>query len=521
MEPVSAFVFPAAAEYAATFPMLMLAVASLVVVVIDAFWNDHKGVWWFTLATLGLAAVYTKWQLLGPSGLAWMGGDAGMANGTAFFGMIRTGTFADLVNLILLLAGFVTVLLAGPYLRRIGRNYGEVYALILVALVGAMALGNGASLVTMFVGLETMSVALYILTGLVRDDERSIESALKYFLLGAFASGFLLFGIALLYGATGTMDVAGLAGRISTLGDAVRGGAGAQGSVLYLGGLGLLLVGFLFKVSAAPFHMWAPDVYQGAPTPLSGFLATVGKTSAFAALILVVAQAGLGEAWRTPIAIAALLSMFIGNVAALAQDNVKRMLAYSSVAHAGYVLTGIASGLPEGYSGALYYLLVYTVMTLASFGVLAYLEWDGHSGAEQTVDSLAGMGQRHPLLGVVMSATMFSLLGFPPLAGFFGKLYVFGPAVKAGLTWLAIAGVLMSAISAYYYLRVVRVLWMKPAEEGAPALSIGPLPRAAQVALVACGVLLLLLSFVPGLTDGALALFREAPVAAASLPGLP
>ena len=488
--------FPSLAEYAAVFPMLMLAVAALLCIVVDIFYNDAKGVAYLAGGSLLVATLYEVLRL-------------GTAPSTALFGMVHTGGAASLINLTILLSGFLTVLLLEPYLRRIDRNYGEVYALLLVAVVGMMALGTAANLVTMFVGLETMSVCLYILAALVREKPGAIESALKYFLLGAFSTGFFLYGIALIYGATGTMDLAQIAPRLASS------SAGTSGVMLW-GGVALLLVGFLFKVSAAPFHMWTPDVYQGAPTPISGFMATASKTSAFGALILVLGAALPTTQWQTAIAVVALLSMVIGNVIALAQRNVKRMLAYSSIAHAGYILTGIAAGTPEGYAGALYYLLVYSVMNVGAFGVLAFLESDGTQGDAQTLDSLAGTGQRYPLLGIVMAVCLFSLLGFPPFAGFFGKVYVFGPAIQAGLTWLALAGVITSALSAAYYLRVLYVMWMTKPEDGAATRSFGTVPQVASVALAACAVLLLVLTFTPGVMDAAVDFFRNVPSALAA-----
>ena len=491
----TALVFPPLADYAATFPMLVLAVAALLCIVVDTFYNDAKGVAILAGASLLVTLLYEASRLSLPAS-------------KALFGMVYVGGATSLVNMTILFSGFLTVLIAQPYLKRLGRNYGEVYALLLVAVVGMMALGSAANLLTLFAGLETMSVCLYILTALVREKDGAIESALKYFLLGAFSTGFLLYGIALIYGATGTMDLSDFADRL----------ASTNAGVMFWGGTALLLVGFFFKVSAVPFHMWTPDVYQGAPTPISGFMATASKTSAFAAMVLVLGRALPSAQWQTTVAIVALLSMVIGNFVALAQSNVKRMLAYSSIAHAGYVLTGIASATPEGYAGALYYLLVYTVMNVGAFGVLAYLEHDNRQGDTQTVDSLAGTGQRYPLLGVVMAVCLFSLLGFPPLAGFFGKVYVFGPAVKSGLAWLAVAGVLTSAVSAAYYLRVLYVMWMKPSPDDAVAPQFEGVPPLAAVALAGCAAFLLLLTFTPWVMDAAVAFFRDVPTAIVSLP---
>ncbi len=283
-------------------------------------------------------------------------------------------------------------------------------------------------------------------------------------------------------------------------------------SVLLWAGVALLLVGFLFKVGAVPFHMWTPDVYQGAPTTLTGFMSTTSKTAAFGSLILVLYVALPAERWMYALSIVALITMVLGNIMALAQNNVKRMLAYSSVAHAGYVLVGLSAGSDAGYSGALYYLLIYTFMNVGAFGVMAFLEWDGKQGREQTLDSLAGVGHRKPLLGWTMAVFMFSLAGFPPLGGFLGKVAVFAPAVDAGLTWLVIVGVLASAISAYYYLRVLVVFFMKSEDEVRVPVSDHsfPVPASSAAVIVFCAAMLLVLGVYPQLMDLTASYFESA-----------
>ena len=463
-----------------TFSMVLLALVGLALVVLDTFRNNDRSIPWIAAAALAVALVSELYALGNPSG-------------TAFFGMVRTGGYAAFVNIIVTGSALMTIVLSVPYLRINKHNYGEVYAILLFASVGMMLLGTANNLVSIFVGLETMSICLYILTGLVRNDEGSIESALKYFLLGAFSTGFFLYGIALLFGSTGTMYLPEMAAGLRESGR----------DVLFWTGVSLLFVGFMFKVSAAPFHMWTPDVYQGAPTPLVGYMSTASKASAFASLILVLYYALPPERWSMVLAVLAVLTMVIGNVLALSQANVKRMLAYSSIAHAGYVLVGLAAGTTAGYSGALYYLLVYTVMNIGAFGVMSILEWDEKGGRLQTLDSLAGIGLRKPLLGVTMGFFMFSLTGFPPLGGFLGKYAVFAPAVGAGLTWLVIIGVLASAISAYYYLRVLFVFWMKAPEEEPEQVQAAAfnVPWASATVLVVCAILLLALGLMPSLLD--------------------
>ncbi|MBT8398834.1 MAG: NADH-quinone oxidoreductase subunit N [Rhodothermia bacterium] len=481
------------------FSLVLLSVVGLVMVVWDSLRNDHRAIPWIGVAASVLAISFELLRMPGPAE-------------KIFYGLMWAGGYASFVNIIILAATAFTLAISVHYLDRIGHNYGEVYSLVVFASAGMIVLGSANSLITVFVGLETMSICLYILTGLVRTEEGSVESALKYFLLGAFSTGFFLYGIALLYAATGTL-------YLDEMPAALAGGAGSE--VLLWGGVGLLFIGFLFKVSAAPFHMWTPDVYQGAPTTLTGYMSTASKASAFAALVLVVYHALPAERWMLVLAIVAAATMILGNVVAIAQSNVKRMLAYSSIAHAGYVLVGIAAGTTAGYSGALFYLLVYTLMNIGAFGVMAALEWDGHVGQKQDLDSLAGIGYRKPLLGVSMGFFMFSLTGFPPLGGFIGKYAVFAPAIDAGLTWLVIVGLLTSAASAYYYLRVLYVFWMKsPEEEAAPALDqlmASPLSMSTSVVLVVCAGLLLVLGIYPGVLESTTLFFSDSAAAVAAI----
>ncbi len=485
-------------DLAGAFPLVLLAVAGLVIVVWDAFRNNDPLLPYIAGGALAI-------------GLVFEGSQLASEQTTLFYGNIRAGGFAAFINMVLLGGTLLSVVLSVPYLRQIKHAYGEVYALMLFATVGMMALATGNSLIMLFVGLETMSVCLYILVGLVRKDEGSIESAFKYFVLGAFATGFFLYGIALLYGATGTVY----------LHEMQSGFAQSGATTMFWAGVGLLLVGFFFKVSAVPFHMWTPDAYQGAPTTLTGYMSTTSKAAAFTALILVLYYALPPERWTTVLAVVAVLTMVAGNVLALAQDNVKRMLAYSSIAHGGYILVGLAAGTAAGYSGALYYLLIYSIMNIGAFGVIALLEWDGKIGREQTMESLSGIGTQRPFLGLAMAVFMFSLIGFPPFGGFFGKVAVFGPAIDAGLTWLAVIGLLASVASAGYYLRVVYVFSFKSADERpaeAPATGTGfNVPFSSLAVLSLCVVLLVVVGFIPGLRDVTTHYFIDMAVAAGTL----
>ena len=483
-----------AADLGQAASLVIVTLVGLGIVVIDAFRNNAREIPWIAAGALLMAVVIDLMRL-------------DIESGTIFFGMLRTGGYASFVNLMILLSALLTIVLSVPYLEQIRHAYGEVYALILFATVGMITLGTANNLVTVFVGLETMSVSLYVMTGLIREDEGATESALKYFLLGAFSTGFFLYGIALLYGSTGTMYLPEMAAGLE----------GSGNEVLFWAGVALLLIGFLFKVSAAPFHMWTPDVYQGAPTTLTGYMSTASKTAAFASLILILHFALPPERWQLVLAAIAVITMVLGNVLAISQANVKRMLAYSSIAHAGYVLVGLAAGTGAAYSGALYYLLVYSLMNIGAFGVMALLEWDGKAGRLQTLDSLAGIGLRKPLLGVTMGFFMFSLSGFPPLGGFLGKYAIFAPAIDAGLTWLVIIGVLASAVSAYYYLRVLFVFFMRsPADEPSAETAANtrfPVPTASAAVLVFCAVALVVLGVLPGLLEVTNSFFAVDPVA--------
>ncbi len=307
-------------DLANTISLLIVALAGLILVVFDAFNNRHSATPWIAGLALFAGFLFELTRI-------------GSAEGLVYYDMMRVGGSAAFVNVLILGSGFLSVILSAPYLKRIGHNIGEAYAMILFATVGMLVLGAANNLVTVFVGLETMSVCLYILTGFIRSGSGSTESAFKYFLLGAFSTGFFLYGIALLYGATGTMDISAMHATVTD-----------GGSIIFWAGVAMLLVGFLFKVSAAPFHMWTPDVYQGAPTTITGFMSTASKTAAFASLILILNVALPAERWSGVLAIFAVITMVLGNVIAISQSNIKRMLAYSSIAHAGYILVGLASG---------------------------------------------------------------------------------------------------------------------------------------------------------------------------------
>jgi NADH-quinone oxidoreductase subunit N len=399
---------------------------------------------------------------------------------SGFSGMVTSDGYARFIDALLLIIGIITTLLTLRYNEARGIMRGEFFPLTLFALSGMMLMGHATNLLTVFIAVELLSIPLYILCGFARPALNSEESALKYFLLGAFASGFLVYGIALIYGATGTTSLSGIASAIT---------AGNSTPGLLLAGTALLLVGLGFKVAAAPFHMWTPDVYEGAPTTVTAFMATATKAAGFAAVVRVFlfGLAPITTTWQPIIAILAALTMIIGNIVALSQTNMKRMLAYSSIAHAGYLLVGVASGQVDGITGVLFYLASYAMTSLAGFAVMTVMA--NEAGEDQRIDAYAGLFRRKPILAIVMALCMFSLMGIPPTAGFVGKYFLFKAAVGAGLYWLAVLGILTSVVSAVYYLRVIVTMFMR--EPGTNAIEETNLPRNFAISIAAIATLLL------------------------------
>ncbi|MEX0692069.1 MAG: NADH-quinone oxidoreductase subunit N [Gemmatimonadales bacterium] len=372
--------------------------------------------------------------------------------------MIALDPFRWMSGTIMLLGAMGAVLLSLGYLGREQIWLPEYYVLLLFATIGMLLMGGAADLLVIFLGLETMSVAVYVLAGIKRNSPYSAEAALKYFLLGAFASGFLLYGIALVYGATGTTNLTGIALQLATS------HLIADRAPMLVIGIGMLLIGFGFKVAAVPFHMWTPDVYDGAPTPITGFMAAAVKAAGFAAFVrvFVTAFGEAGEIWQGAVWVLAAITMIVGNLVALSQRKLKRMLAYSSIGHAGYLLVAVVAGTPAGASAFLFYALAYTLMTVGSFGMLGALGEDGERDVE--IDDLAGLAKRRPWLAFAMAVFMLALLGFPGTAGFIGKWTILVAAVGAGQATLAVILVLASVVSAGYYLPVIMAMYMKQAE---------------------------------------------------------
>lgn len=408
-----------------------------------------------------------------------------------FQGAAIIDNFAMGVKLIVLIAAALAILLSAGYMPRVNRQVGEYYALLLLCAVGMMMMGSATDLIVVFLALETFSLALYIMCSLNRSNPRSSEAGMKYLLLGAFASTFFVYGAALVYGATGSTQYAAIA-------TALTGGTGQLG--LLYPGIALLVVGFGFKVSLAPFHMWTPDVYQGAPTPVTAFMSVGTKAAAFAAFIRVLMSALPTEhaTWSWMLAVLAVVTMTVGNFAALRQLSLKRMLAYSSIAHAGYILVGLVGGTPGSANAAIFYLFTYAFMNIGAFAVIIVLERANENDALQ--NRAAGIGKRWPMLALVMAIFMFSLSGVPPLAGFFGKLFVFKAAVDGGFAWLAAVAMINSAVAAYYYLRVTVAMYLE--EPSSETLAEAPARATLNVGLAVAAIFTVVIGLYPGLWTG-------------------
>jgi NADH-quinone oxidoreductase subunit N len=405
---------------------------------------------------------------------------------SAFGDTVVGDSLAAFFNVLLIVISILTVLISPRFLHALDLDFGEYYILLLGATAGMMLLAAATSLMTIFLGIELLSISLYVLSGFARTALRSQESALKYLLLGGFATGFLLYGMALIYGATGSTTLRGIAAFTTAAGGA------ASSNVLLLLGIGFLSVGLAFKASAAPFHMWTPDVYEGAPTVVTTFMSVATKSAAFAAIgrVFIATFPSIASRWYFPLALIAIFSLFIGNLVAITEDNLKRMLAYSGIAHAGYILLGILPGTAQGFTATLFYIAAYAVMNFGAFAVVTALG----AGGEQTADInyWRGLFYRRPFLATVMTIFMLSLAGIPPTVGFFAKLFVFQALVTAQI-WAPLAvAVVMTIVSFYYYLRVVVVMLAAPegalAEKTRVGISTSTVLGAAAVATIILGI---------------------------------
>ncbi len=469
------------ADFYYLMPELVLTTGALALLVLDVLVTRRQDrmLAWFTTGVIGAAA------------LALLVIDAEGVNVTVARGLVAVDGFAFFFKAIFLLAAGITVAMSPRYLGIEEVRPGEYYFLVLCATLGMMFMAGGVDLITLFIGLETMALSFYVLVGYIRPNPRSNEAAVKYFILGTFSLAILLYGMSLLYGLAGSTHLRTIATSLV---------AGDAGLLLPLAVM-LIVAGVGFKIAAVPFHMWAPDVYEGAPTPITAFLSVGSKAASFAMLLRIFVEGlpafrvdGLGTIWGHPLGwtaffyVLAIVTMTVGNVAALTQSNIKRMLAYSSIAHAGYVLIGVVAGTTRGVAAALIYLMIYAFTQLGAFAVVVLLRRKAVIGDE--LKDFAGLYSSHPAAAVAMLVFMLSLGGLPPTAGFMAKLWVFGAAIDAGYIWLAVIAVLNSALSLYYYVRVVVYMWVSPPDETAAPVSVSP-GMAVVLILTAAGTIVL------------------------------
>ncbi len=407
------------------------------------------------------------------------------SSGVTFGGMFISDGYSTFFKIIFLVNVILSVLISIKYIVIEKVNFGEYYSLILFSTVGMMIMASAGDLIVLYLGLELMALSTYVLAGFIRHNIKSNEAALKYFLLGAFSSAFLLYGISIIYGLTGTTDIKAISLFISEKG--LAGNPSLLLSVMFF------TVAFGFKIAAAPFHMWAPDVYEGAPTSVTAFMSVGPKAAGFAVLgrVFMVAFASITVDWAAILIPISILTMGVGNIVALSQTNIKRMLAYSSIAHAGYALLGIIVANNEGLASMMNYLMIYAFMNIGAFAVIIMLRSEGFKGEDIT--DYEGLAKTHPLASALMLIFMFSLTGIPPTAGFIGKLYIFMSAINAGYTWLVIVAVIFSAISAYFYLRIVMYMYMKE-PKATVSLSTSP---ATGIALAVTVVAVLVIGVYP------------------------
>jgi NADH-quinone oxidoreductase subunit N len=474
-----------AAQILAYTPMLILIGMGCVVLLAETFAQERSraGLAWLGVAgcVAALIALVVQWpDVAEPQ--------------THFGGMLVVDRMALYLDAAFIAASLLTLLIAPPYLREHGFEFGEFYALVLFAAAGMVMVAHAQHMLSLLIGIETMSLAAYVLTGCWRKSLRSIEGAMKYYLMGAFATGFLVYGVALVYGTTGgELSYAGIASKVNA----------ASGTPLFFLGEYFIIIALAFKVAAVPFHMWAPDAYEGAPTPVTGFMAAGVKAAAFGAIVRLLSTAFASPllvfdftGWASVLSVLAVLTMTLGNLAAIRQDNVKRLLAYSSIAHAGYLLIGVVAGglgVASARPAVLFYLVGYTFTTVGAFAVVA---WMGNRKDERLyIDDWAGVGSSRPGVALAMTVFLLSLGGVPPTGGFFGKFYLFRAAMESPqLYWLVVAGVLNSVVSVYYYLRIVVAMYFRD-----PMRPLEPTDAASMRAgLLITAIAVVLLGIFPG-----------------------
>jgi NADH-quinone oxidoreductase subunit N len=477
-------------HYVPVLPEIILLVGACFVMIADLYVKDEhrRPTIWLAQGVLALCAATTLLLLF-----AQMGVDG--ARAYLFNGLFVSDVMSNLLKLVCYLSVSTALVYSSSYLVERGLLRGEFISLLLFCLLGMMVLISANSFLTVFLGLELMSLCLYAMVALNRDSALATEAAMKYFVLGALSSGLLLYGMSMIYGATGTLTLTEVAEHVT------RQAASTADRNFLVFGLVFVVSGLAFKLGVVPFHMWIPDVYHGAPTPVTLVISSGPKIAAFAMAVrmLVNGLPALAPDWQQMLALLAILSIALGNITAIAQSNLKRMLAYSAIAHMGFMLLGLLSGMVQdnwynrndAYSASLFYMIIYAIMTVGAFGMLLYLS---HAGFEcENLDDLRGLNRRHPWYAFLMMLIMFSLAGVPPTAGFYAKLAVFQAAVAADHVWLAVAAVLLSLVGAFYYLRVVKLMYFDEPVELQP-VRVQP---AARLVLTANGLFLLVLGIIP------------------------
>jgi NADH-quinone oxidoreductase subunit N len=472
--PIANFL-PTNADYARFLPELILTLAGVLIMFMEALRPEGKRTNAGVVAILALVLALPAALMASP--------------GPAFQGMLVIDGMATFFRTLVVVVGLLVMFSSTDYLRRENQESGEYYALVLFSIVGQCVMVTANELVMIFIGLEISSIASYILAGYLRDDARNNEAALKYFLLGSFATAFLLYGVAWMYGATGSTNLTAIRGSLisgTPPPEALIGVAAA-----------LIFVGLAFKISAAPFQGWAPDVYQGAPAPVSAFLTVGPKAAAFAVLIRIFLGSlePIAARWEPAIWVCALATMLVGNFAAIMQSNIKRLLAYSSIAHAGYVLVAVAANSGTGSAAAMFYLAAYAFTNIGAFAVVTYFSRKGERYVG--IDDFAGLAQRQPGMAAMLTIFLLSLIGVPLTGGFFGKFYIFKAALDSKLIWLTVIGLLNSAVAAYYYLRILVVMYMR--EPGESVETLPPAGALLQIAVYGSAVGTLLLGIFPSL----------------------
>ena len=464
--------FPTSAEYMRILPEIILTLAGVLIMFLEALWSDQRKTIFGPISIVAMLAAL--WAALAAD------------PGPAFGNMLIIGGYAAFFRALVIVVGLLVVFASSEYLAREQASSAEYYALLLFSVVGQCVMVTANDLLMVFVGLEISSIASYVLAGYLRDDLRNNESALKYFLLGSFATAFLLYGVAWIYGLTGSTNLAAIRQALLSSGTPSLGLAGVAAALIF--------VGLAFKISAAPFQMWAPDVYQGAPAPVSAFLSAGPKAAAFAVLVTFMVNFGPAAEPLQPVLWAcSLATMVIGNFAAIQQSNIKRMLAYSSIAHAGYVLVAVTANSEVGSAAVMFYLAAYALTNIGAFAVATHVARKGERFV--SINDFAGLSQRQPALAGMLALFLLSFIGVPLTGGFFGKFYIFKAALDSHLVWLTVLGLLNSAVAAYYYLRVLVVMYFNEPGEAAGAL---PAPGVGlQIAVYACALGTLALGIMP------------------------